>query len=110
MPHTLAELNKHHCLIGSKVMVISNKDGNNAKEIKNTQPMAQQFCARVNRTQFAKDSNRQLPGLLRKMTDLVSEETKIPCALSINILYSGVWLVYPKVRHHHQNLQASVII
>lgn len=103
MPHTLAELNKHHCLIGSKNHWLFQQNGQR-KEIK----VESQW--RSNSGPALLDAVRKGLGIAQLPDYYVKEDLASGKLISLlgqyQYPYSGVWLVYPKVRHASPKLKS----
>ena len=102
MPHTLAELSKHHCLSGSKNYWLFQQNGQR-KEVKI--PSAW----RSNSGPALLDAVRKGLGIAQLPDYYVKEDLArgqlIALLPQYQYPYSGVWLVYPKVRHSSPKLQ-----
>ncbi|MGJ8647449.1 MAG: LysR family transcriptional regulator [Marinomonas colpomeniae] len=103
MPHTLAELSKHKCLIGSNNHWLFQQDGQR-KEV------------RIN-SQWRSNSGTALLDAVRKglgiaqlpdyyVRDDLASGKLIALLPQYQYPYSGVWLVYPKVRQPSPKLQS----
>ncbi|MDP5056137.1 MAG: LysR family transcriptional regulator [Marinomonas hwangdonensis] len=103
MPHTLAELNKHSCLIGSKSHWLFQQDGQR-KEMK----VASQW--RSNSGPALLDAVRKGLGIAQLpdyyVVDDLATGKLVPLLTQYQYPYSGVWLVYPKVRQPSPKLQS----
>lgn len=102
MPHTLAELHQHTCLIGSKSHWLFQENGQ-AKEMKLTGTW------RCNSGLALLDAVRKGLGIAQLPDYYVSEDLnkgRLVALLSqYQSPYSGVWLVYPKVQQPSPKLQ-----
>lgn len=102
MPHTLAELSKHHCLSGSKNYWLFQQNGQR-KEVKT------QSSWRSNSGPALLDAVRKGLGIAQLPDYYVKEDLArgqlIALLPQYQYPYSGVWLVYPKVRHSSPKLQ-----
>ncbi|MGR0278116.1 LysR family transcriptional regulator [Marinomonas dokdonensis] len=102
MPHTLAELSKHHCLSGSKNYWLFQQNGQR-KEVKT------QSSWRSNSGPALLDAVRKGLGIAQLPDYYVQEDLArgqlIALLPQYQYPYSGVWLVYPKVRHSSPKLQ-----
>ncbi|MCV2402671.1 LysR family transcriptional regulator [Marinomonas sp. C2222] len=103
IPHTLAELSKHQCLLGSKNHWLFQENGQR-KEIK----VASQY--RSNSGVALLDATRKGLGIAQLPDYYVNEYLEsgelIPLLTQYQYPYSGVWLVYPKSLHPSPKLQA----
>lgn len=102
MPHTLSELAKHQCLVGSKSQWFFQQNGQ-AKEVKVHSHW------RSNSGLALLDAVRKGLGIAQLpdyyvMGDLNNGKL-IPLLTQYQYPYSGVWLVYPKVRQPSPKLQ-----
>ena len=102
MPHTLAELSKHHCLSGSKNYWLFQQNGQR-KEVKT------QSSWRSNSGPALLDAVRKGLGIAQLPDYYVKEDLArgqlIALLPQYQYPYSGVWLVYPKIRHSSPKLQ-----
>lgn len=102
MPHTLAELSKHRCLIGSKNHWMFQQDGQR-KEIK-----VSGKC-RSNSGMALLDATRKGLGIAQLPDYYVNDDLAsgklVPLLTQYQYPYSGVWLVYPKVRQASPKLK-----
>ena len=102
MPHTLAELAKHNCLVGSKSHWLFQQDGQ-SKEIKISSRW------RSNSGLALLDAVRKGLGIAQLpdyyVTNDLASGKLIPLLTQYQYPYSGVWLVYPKVRQPSPKLQ-----
>ncbi|MEL0612060.1 LysR family transcriptional regulator [Marinomonas arenicola] len=102
IPHTLAELNKHHCLIGSKTHWLFQQDGQR-KEVKVSSHW------RSNSGPALLDAVKKGLGIAQLPDYYVADELAsgelIALLPQYQYPYSGVWLVYPKVRQPSPKLQ-----
>ena len=102
IPHTLAELSKHHCLSGSKNYWLFQQNGQR-KEVKT------QSSWRSNSGPALLDAVRKGLGIAQLPDYYVKEDLArgqlIALLPQYQYPYSGVWLVYPKVRHSSPKLQ-----
>lgn len=103
MPHTLAELSKHHCLTGSKNHWQFQQNGQR-KEIKITSRY------RSNSGLALLDAVKKGLGIAQLpdyyVNDYLASGKLIPLLTQYQYPYSGVWLVYPKARQTSPKLQA----
>ncbi|MEO9656019.1 LysR family transcriptional regulator [Marinomonas sp.] len=102
VPHTLAELSKHHCLSGSKNYWLFQQNGQR-KEVKT------QSTWRSNSGPALLDAVRKGLGIAQLPDYYVKEDLASGQLIALlpqyQYPYSGVWLVYPKVRHSSPKLQ-----
>ncbi|WP_191602373.1 LysR family transcriptional regulator [Marinomonas algicola] len=103
MPHTLTELTKHRCLIGSKNHWLFQQNGQR-KEVK----VSSQW--RSNSGPALLDAVRKGLGIAQLPDYYVNEDIAngklIALLPQYQYPYSGVWLVYPKARQPSPKLQA----
>lgn len=103
MPHTLSELSKHKCLIGSKSHWLFQQNGQR-KEVK----VSSQW--RSNSGLALLDAVKKGLGIAQLPDYYVQEEFDsgrlVPLLSQYQYPYSGVWLVYPKVHHPSPKLKA----
>lgn len=103
MPHTLAELNKHNCLIGSKNHWLFQQDGQR-KEVRVSSRW------RSNSGPALLDAVRKGLGIAQLPDYYVADDLArgdlVPLLTQYQYPYSGVWLVYPKVRQPSPKLQS----
>lgn len=103
MPHTLAELSKHRCLVGSKHHWLFQQNGQR-KELK----ISSQW--RSNSGVALLDAARKGLGIAQLPDYYVAEDLAngklIALLPQYQYPYSGVWLVYPKVRQPSPKLQS----
>ncbi|MCB5161485.1 LysR family transcriptional regulator [Marinomonas algarum] len=103
MPHTLGELGKHRCLIGSKSHWLFQHNGQR-KEVK----ISSQW--RSNSGTALLDAVRKGMGIAQLPDYYVQEDLAngnlIALLPQYQYPYSGVWLVYPKVRQPSPKLQS----
>jgi len=103
IPHTLAELNKHRCLIGSKNHWLFQQSGQR-KEVK----IPSQW--RSNSGPALLDAVRKGLGIAQLPDYYVNEDLASGKLIALlphyQYPYSGVWLVYPKARQPSPKLQA----
>ncbi|GAB3479963.1 LysR family transcriptional regulator [Marinomonas epiphytica] len=102
-PHTLAELQQHQCLIGSTTHWLFQENGHR-KEVK------LQGRYRSNSGMALLDATRKGLGIAQLPEYYVNEDIQAGNLVSLlkqyQYPYSGVWLVYPKVRQPSPKLQA----
>ena len=102
IPHTLAELSKHHCLSGSKNYWLFQQNGQR-KEVKT------QSSWRSNSGPALLDAVRKGLGIAQLPDYYVKEDLArgqlIALLPQYQYPYSGVWLGYPKGRHSSPKLQ-----
>jgi len=103
MPHTLSELNKHRCLIGSKTHWLFQQDGQR-KEVKISSNW------RSNSGPALLDAVKKGLGIAQLPDYYVADELASGRLIALlpqyQYPYSGVWLVYPKVRQTSPKLQS----
>ncbi|MBJ7556233.1 LysR family transcriptional regulator [Marinomonas spartinae] len=103
IPHTLSELNKHRCLIGSKTHWLFQQDGQR-KEVKISSNW------RSNSGPALLDAVKKGLGIAQLpdyyVTDELASGRLIALLPQYQYPYSGVWLVYPKVRQTSPKLQS----
>ncbi|BFM50706.1 LysR family transcriptional regulator [Marinomonas sp. THO17] len=103
VPHTLAELNKHKCLLGSKSHWLFQQEGHR-KEVR----VSNQW--RSNSGPALLDAVKKGLGIAQLPDYYVKDE--IAAGRLVSLLpqyqypYSGVWLVYPKAQHPSPKLSA----
>lgn len=102
IPHTLAELNKHRCLLGSKTHWLFQQDGQR-KEVKISSNW------RSNSGPALLDAVKKGLGIAQLPDYYISDALDTGELISLlpqyQYPYSGVWLVYPKVRQPSPKLQ-----
>ncbi|MGO3344482.1 MAG: LysR family transcriptional regulator [Marinomonas sp.] len=103
MPHTLAELSKHKCLIGSNHHWLFQQEGLR-KEVK----VSSQW--RSNSGKALLDAVKKGMGIAQLPDYYVQEDLASGKLIALlpqyQYPYSGVWLVYPKVRQASPKLQS----
>ncbi len=103
MPHTLSELNKHKCLIGSKNHWLFQQTGQRKEVRINSQWRSNSGPALLDAT-LKGMGIAQLPDYYVK--EGLANGQLIELLPQYQYPYSGVWLVYPKVRHSSPKLKA----